>query len=227
MALVTDVLAPRRGARSRTVFLDHTEWRTTSADVVKALGIREGFIAPEAELEGLLDREEPPRARERAVRLLTYRERSTAELVARLTEDGYPRQVVDDAVDALVRMGLLDDVRFAQVSARVMTHVRGFGRSRVLRELAAKGIDPELARAALDEALPPDEERLAAEQLAAALAAKPGSTVDKVAARLARKGYAASIALDVARRAVDARCEAERDGESWDSCETSVDLREP
>ncbi len=48
MALVTDVLAPRRGARSRTVFLDHTEWRTTSADVVKALGIREGFIAPEA-----------------------------------------------------------------------------------------------------------------------------------------------------------------------------------
>lgn len=201
MALVTDIKSPRRGSKRRAIELDHSEWRETSSEVLASLGVRAGHIAPEAELAEALDEAEPKYARERALRLLTYRERSAAEMRARLLEDGYPEAVASDVVDALQRTGLLDDERFARMMARVLTQVRGMGRARALRELISKGVDAGLARACLDEALPPDAELEAAAKLAHALAARPAATVDRIAARLARKGYSASIALRAAREA--------------------------
>lgn len=212
MALVTDVKTPRRGTKRRILEVDHSEWRETSAEVLAPLGVRPGHIGPLAELEAAIDAAEPVRARERALRLLAFRERSAAELAGRLEEDGYPAQVVRATVDSLVRSGLVDDARFAAVTARGLTRVRGMGRSRALRDLAVKGVDPEIAREAVDEALPPDDEAEAAADLAHALARRPGATVDKVAARLARKGYAPALALRSARQALETLDEAGGDG---------------
>jgi regulatory protein len=198
--MVSDVVVPRRGAKSRVIYLDDTEWRTTSADVVSALGIRTGASVEVASLEDRLAVEEPLRARERALRLLVYRDRSVQELRARLVEDGYPEDVAVAVASRLESVGLLDDVRFAGATARVLTQTRGRGRAHALRELAAKGIDPEVALAAVDEALPADDEADAAATVARAFARKPGATVAKIAARLARRGYAIPIALAAARR---------------------------
>jgi regulatory protein len=226
MALVTDVSAPRRGSRLRVVSVDHSEWRTTSSDVLKAVGVRTGHVAPEDELSAAIAHEEPARARERAMRLLTYRERSSAEVAGRLTDDGYPLAVVDAVVADLQRAGLLDDARFVQVMARVLTQVRGMGRSRALRELASKGIDVEMARDALEEALPPEAEREAAHELAAALASRPRATVDRVAARLLRKGYAPSIALECAKRAVSDHAAEHAGGDIDADAYSTFDLHE-
>jgi regulatory protein len=203
MALVTDVIAPRRGSKRRVVELDHAPWRDTSAEVLAALGIRAGHIAPEDEIGAALDAEEPVRARERAIRLLAYRERSVTELRSRLVDDGYPEEVAARTVGDLERIGLVDDERFAGSLARVLTGVRGMGRSRALRELAAKGVDPEMAREALDENLTPEDEHDHALELARAVASRPGASFDRVAARLARKGYSVSVSLRATREAFD------------------------
>jgi regulatory protein len=201
MPLVTGVVAPRRGSRRRVVYLDDQEWRTTSADVLKPLGIKVGSIAPLDELERAIDEAEPVRARERALRLLTYRERSATELAARLAEDAFPQAVAAAVVADLERVGLVDDERFARMTARVLTQIRGMGRSRALRELASKGIGPDLAQEVVDEALPRKAEQTAADDLARALACRPKASVDRVAARLLRKGYTPPIALGAAKRA--------------------------
>jgi hypothetical protein len=87
MALVTEIGA-RRGSRRREVHLDGHPWRATSADVVKALELRVGHIEPVDDLAARVDAVEPRRARDRALRLLAYRDRSTGDLIARLSEDG-------------------------------------------------------------------------------------------------------------------------------------------
>lgn len=202
MALVTDIKTPRRGTKRRLIELDHAEWREASSEVLASLGVRTGHIAPEGELAEALDTAEPTYARERALRLLTYRERSAAEVRTRLLDDGYPESVADSVVEALQRTGLVDDERFARMMARVLTQIRGMGRARALRELTSKGVDAELARASLDEALPPEAEIEAAATLAHALASRPTATVDRIAARLARKGYSPAIALRAARDAL-------------------------
>lgn len=202
MALITGIVAPRRGSRLRMVQADHDDWRTTSADVVKALGLREGHIEPADDLAARIEAVEPRLARERAYRLLAYRDRTAHELRERLAQDGYPPAVAAALVADLTRMGLVDDDRYARAAARNLATVRGFGSSRVLRELEARGVDPGLAAAATEQALPAEDEEASALRLARALAARPAADVGRVATRLARKGFAPAIALRAARQAV-------------------------
>ena len=201
MARVTEISAPFRGSRRRVVWIDGAQWRVTSSDVLRAAEVREGGEARREVLASVIDREEPLQARARALRLLAYRERSTSELRERLLEDGYPESVGVAAVRALERVGLVDDLRFAAVSARTLVEVRGMGRSRAMRELIARGIAEQAASAALDATLTLDQERERAVALAVTLAARPSATFEKVARGLARRGYASALALDAARRA--------------------------
>jgi SOS response regulatory protein OraA/RecX len=201
LALITDI-GSRRGSRRRELHVDEQEWRATSADVVSALDLRVGHIEPLEDLTARIEAAEPRLARDRALRLLTYRDRSTADLMRRLSEDGYPAAVAGQVLADLTRVGLVDDARFASSTARVLATIRGFGRMRIMRELDVHGIDSELASAAVAEMLPEEEELDSALRLAKALAARPKADVSRVATRLVRKGFATPLALRAARQAL-------------------------
>ena len=81
----------------------------------------------------------PARAWERAVRLLTVRDRSEQELRDRLTAEGTSATVINATVRRLRQHGYLDDRRFARGAAESAVR-RGHGSERVRAELAAKGI---------------------------------------------------------------------------------------
>lgn len=202
MATVTGLVIPRRGSRRRTVVLDDAAWRETSAAVVAAAGINEGQLVDPDELAARIDEAEPQEARRRAIRLLEYRERSVSELVSRLIDDGFPEHVAQAVSTDLGRIGLVDDERYARMQARSLTQVRGMGRRRALRELAERGVDADVALAAVDEAMSLDDEREAALRLARKLATRAGADVGRVAGRLARRGFAPSVALSAARDAL-------------------------
>jgi regulatory protein len=201
--VLTDIRTPRRGSKLRQLMLDGEPWREACSEAIARIDLTVGADVEPAELEQALAEIEPTCARERAIRLLTFKERSTAGLTDRLTDDGYPPEVARNVVADLARIGLVDDERFAHMLARTVTKVRGLGRSRALRELLAAGIEPELAQTAVDEALPPDEEAETARRLAEAAARRPGATVDRVAGRLLRRGYRPAVALSAARAAVE------------------------
>lgn len=199
MALLTDIRVPQRGSRRRELVVDGDPWRTTSLDVVRSLTLRTGTIAPIDVLAARLDDAEPRAARERALLLLAYRERSSAELRTRLETDGYPAHIAADVVADLQHSRLVDDERFAAEMSRSLAKTRGLGRSRVLRELEWRGITHKAALAAVDDALSSEDEQASALALARALGARPGANIERVAARLVRKGFSTSLALRTAR----------------------------
>lgn len=199
MATFSDIRIPRRGSKVRLIVLDGEPWRTTSADVVARLELEPGGEVDPGDLGARIARAEAPSARERAIRLLTYRERSAAGLRDRLMEDGYSEEAASAVVADLERIGLVDDERFAHALARTLTHARGLGRGRITRELARAGLSDDIASAALEQALPPDAEFDAARRLARIAAAKPDATRDRVANRLLRRGYRPDVALAAAR----------------------------
>jgi regulatory protein len=203
VALLDDIRSPRRGSRARVLHLDGEPWRTTSLEVVRDLDLRVGLVIDKADFERDIDAAEPVRARERALRMLAYRDRAAEELRARLVQDGYAPAVAADVVADLLRVGLLDDTRFAASTVRALATVRGYGRTRVLRELQARGVDPSTAAAALAEAVSDDDEAASALRLARTFAGRAGTDVGRLAARLARKGFRPALALRAAREALE------------------------
>ncbi|MDO8848396.1 MAG: RecX family transcriptional regulator [Coriobacteriia bacterium] len=197
-AVVTGIRQHGRGSRRRTLYLDGDEWTTLPVEVLRDLDLREDDVVDTSELTERIASIAPVRARERALRLLMYRERSSFEITKRLSDDGYPEDVASLITEDLLRTGLVDDERFAESYARALIQARGYGRSRALRELSARGIAPELALSALEELAPDDGEDQRARVRARSLV-RPNDTVDRLAARLIRRGFSQSVALRAAR----------------------------
>jgi len=92
-----------------------------------------------------------------AYRVLRHRERSTTELRGRLEAAGYADEERENAIETLVRTGLLDDARFAELRARSLAE-RGAGDGHIRHELERAGIPSEIVEEAL-EAVEPEADR--------------------------------------------------------------------
>jgi len=123
-------------------------------------------------------------------------------MVRKLSRRGYGGEEVGTAVTRLRELGYLDDAAFAE------GHVRGRSSSRgpmaLSAELGARGVDREVAEAALDR-LSPDIELLGARRLADRLAgntryASYRELLHSVGAKLIRRGFS----IEVVRKACDA-----------------------
>ena len=128
--------------------------------------------------------------RERALDLLSRRDHSRVELRQKLIQKGARVEEIGPLLDELEDIGYLDDRRFAENFVRFRAG-KAWGRRRYGQELAKRGVDsnivkeilettPELAYQSMDEKL----RRLVEREL------NRGKEPDKVAASLARKGFA-------------------------------------
>lgn len=116
-----------------------------------------------------------------AAKALRHRDRSRAQIAARLEKAGVDAERTTRTLETLERVGYVDDTRFAAERAAALAE-RGFGDAAIRHDLEMSGVPQDLVADALA-ALTPEAER------AEALAAELGRT-SKTAARLARKGFA-------------------------------------
>ena len=179
----------------RLVFSDGSPTRTTSAAALKETGIQEGTeITPEA-LESELATIEPPLAKDRALRLLGYREHSSAELEHKLRDSGYPKPVAASIVARFVEVELVDDARFAGAWIRTR-HCAGYGARRIRQELERKGVAPETIDAAFEESATDGVDEFA--RASAALGSRQAhdrASRDKLVRRLIGRGFSLTVAI--------------------------------
>lgn len=193
-----ETAGPERRAR-RIVFDDGAEPRITSAAVVKSLGLEVGVSVDPTTLEQALHGCEYDLAKERALQLLGYRERSSAELVLKLDNTGYPHDISVAVMRRFVEVELVDDTRFASVWVR-SRRAAGYGARRIARELHEKGVDGQLVEAVLEQG------GEGADQLQAARAALRGrvprdrAEYNRLVRRLVSRGFELSVALEAVGR---------------------------
>jgi regulatory protein len=190
-------VGPERKAR-RLVFDDGSDPRLTSLAAVRKLGLEEGAEVCPQQLDDALTEVEEPLARERALRLLGYRDRSRAELTRKLSDSGYPDDLARRISDRFLQVGLVDDERFAAAWTRSRRAAR-IGPRRIERELLAKDIDPEIIADALATECPDDSQVDQAIQALRGAVARSAKQRDTLIRRLVAKGHA----LPVAVQAVD------------------------
>jgi regulatory protein len=146
-------------------------------------------------------------ARDRALNLLSFRDRSSRELEGRLLQAGFDHAEVSEALDGLSRAGLVDDERFARAVVEQEAGRRLSGRRAVAAALIRKRVDRETARAVLAELDESGDERARAQELAEARATRLRGLAPQVAHRrltdfLMRRGHAPATARDAASRAL-------------------------
>ena len=147
------------------------------------------------------EREPLEAARESALLLLRYRDRSVSEMSRRLKQKGYADEIVEDVIGKLSEVGLLDDSKFAALFARSKIAEKSWGPAKLRNELYAKGIAADLIDATIASAYEENDQReLASGLLNRRLRGKSGFTREEIKKHtdfLRRRGFSWDVVSDV------------------------------
>lgn len=175
------------------VELDESRKIYLHADIIADFDLHSDLEIDRAELRKIIYASNYRRAFQYALHLLDYRDYSYTEMFKKL-ENTYKNENMCFAVmKKLVKIGVINDARYAEKLARKFVEAKHFGFYRAKREMTAKGISSDLAEEALAQ-----YEDMAEENLAYLIERKYGrlltdktdrKSIEKVKSALVRYGY--------------------------------------
>jgi regulatory protein len=152
-------------------------------------------IGPPADVESV--------ARKILLDQLTGQARTRKELAERLAKRNVPDEVAARLLDRFEEVGLVDDEALARSWASSRQSSKGLARRALAQELRRKGVADEVARDALDEIDPADEEAaaraLVQRKLRSMTRLDDVTKARRLVGMLARKGYSSSFAFRIVR----------------------------
>ena len=91
-------------------------------------------------IEEVLLEEEKLKAKNKALKFLSYRQRSEKEVVDKLKKEGFSQEIIDKTVEFLKGYNLIDDLNFAKNFVMDKSNINKYGPERIKYELYMKGI---------------------------------------------------------------------------------------
>lgn len=144
---ITTLKIQKRNPERVNVYLDGRYAFSLAA--IEAARLRRGQVLSDGDIEGLKERDSFEKAHDRALRFLSYRPRSEAEMRRYLQSKAVSPAIEEEVIERLTRAKLLDDLAFARywVENRESFKPRGL---RMLRyELYQKGLSEDIIAQAL------------------------------------------------------------------------------
>jgi regulatory protein len=215
MPIVTAISASPRHPGRFDVLVDGRPMATLSLDAIERLRLAEGASVAGRE-EQLASAAAELKVYDRALNMLAFRARSSAELARLLVRKGEPKELVERAVGRLQEQGLLDDAAFAQSFTRSKVLGARQSKRRVQQGLAKKGVARDVSDAAIATVFEEEGvdqsavvEAAARKKLRSLVRLEPAVRRRRLYAFLARRGYDA----DDVRKVMEAVGEELRGGE--------------
>ena len=148
----------------------------------------------EQEIEAIEQGEIRQECLDRAMRYLSARLHGRSELRKKLLSQEYSPPMIDEVMDELVRLGYVDDQRFARTKALAAAQHRHHGPRRAMMELMRAGVKREIAQGAVREVYESNDNVAEARKLAQKQAARlrkldPQVARRRLAGMLARRGF--------------------------------------
>lgn len=166
-----------------------------SSKEVQQLNLIEGDELPSAFYEALLEKIILPKAKQKALAILKFMNRTESELRNKLSDAGFPQSIVDKAIQYVDGYGYLDDERLAEAYIRTRKSTKS--KLAIKMELMQKGVDSKVIELAFSEEYENEDEEdpeIEAIKKAIAKKAKLAEEMDfdskqKLIASLYRKGF--------------------------------------
>lgn len=195
----------RRATLRRPLASGGEEAVSVPVAVGKRLAARgDGLPLTRPELLALVDETALACARARIAELLGRRDYTALEVSAKLADEGYGAGAAERAVSWARSCGLVDDARYGAAFARAKA-LAGWGRLKVERELARRGVSVDELEGWPEEFFDPGDELERARALAARRRLTGRNDYEKIARFLYGRGFSRSVALDVAREVAQDR----------------------
>jgi len=193
---ITGFKSQKRAKMRVNVYLD--EQFAFGLAVIHATQLQVGQWLSDEAIAALQSADEVERAREYALNYLSYRPRSVAEMQRHLLKHGFGADAVTTVLQGLQRVGLVDDVAFAQYWVDNRARFRPRGRRALVQELMQKGISAQTIEIALAEY----DETVAAQQVAEEQGRRlahlpPDMFRRRLTQRLARRGFSYALIQEV------------------------------
>lgn len=195
MSVITAIVPSTRPQGRFVVEVDGKAAATVSLETIERLQLRTG--APYEPSREAVERDAAIfHVYDRALNMLAARGRASRELRRLLVRKGEPADVVDLAIDRLLRVGLLNDEAYARSVARARAVGQGHSKRRVQQELFRRGVDREVADDAIEETFAEEEvdedalvEQAARKKLRSLASLDPAVRDRRLYAFLARRGF--------------------------------------
>jgi regulatory protein len=185
---ITALKVQKRNPQRVNVFLDE-EFAFGLSRIVAAW-LTLGQELTDEEIAALKAKETYEVAFQQALKLLSYRQRSTSEVRRNLEEHGFGEGVILETLERLQRSGLIDDGRFAQNWVDNRNEFRPRSRRALYVELRQRGLDDADIEQALEDI---DDDELAYQAASRRASRWAGSEwpefQQKMTAFLARRGF--------------------------------------
>lgn len=200
MAIVTSIRATRGRNHLVTVSLDSGEALELTVDVVVENRLKVGQSLSEPAVHDLLQEDRAQRCYTAAIRSLSYRPRSEAEVRLKLRQGSFEADAIERTIARLRRQGLVDDHAFARFWKDSRQSIRPRSGRMVTQELRQKGISAEVAQGVASEVDDEESALSAARKRALRLAALDFAEFQRLlGGYLRRRGFS----YEVARKTVD------------------------
>ena len=141
------------------------------------------------------------KAKSDALRLLSFRPRSVAELRQRLKLKKYPESIIAPVIELLQKQHLLDDEKFAKLFANSRVNSRPAGKRQIELDLKKKGLPGDLIRRTMESLTDYDEKKTARDLVRRKKQKMSGVSDEKKKARLfgflQRRGFSSGVIFSV------------------------------
>ena len=186
--IITDIVPKRK--KLSAIYIDGEFALKLDTETVIASRYSVGSEITDEQLRELIDLSNEKLAKEKALRLISYRDHSKRELEAKISRTS-DRKSAQKAVERMEELGLVNDEKFARRYAEELVNSKHLSVRGARYKLEEKGIDRELAERILEE-LSPDP----AEHIGILIETKYRNALNdekgrrRTAAALQRMGYA-------------------------------------
>ena len=149
MKTISAVKVQRRGRERANIFLDGTFAFSLGKEVVEEQGLHLGQVLTDSQIEELVGADLFGKCYNAALRLLSYRPRSDAEIRTRLSRR-FGKEIIDRVLLQLKARQMVDDAAFAQFWRENRESFSPRSKRLLKLELRQKGIDPEVVDEVLE-----------------------------------------------------------------------------
>ena len=152
-----------RGKRQRySVHLDGVPVLELSDWTIGKCGLRTGDDLDEHSIDKIKSTEAQTQAKNIAINYLSYRQRSSKEIIEHLTKKGFTRDCADDVTRQLQSVRMVDDLEFARAFVRDRLKRKPTGQALLRMQLIAKGIPSSMTDMVLAELISQQNQRASA-----------------------------------------------------------------
>ncbi len=161
---ITKIETQKKRPHRYSVFLDGKFAFGLDDEIAAKFGLKKGQEVNEPTLKKILLGEDENKAKETALRFLSFRRRTEKEIKDKLKQKGFDENIIKRTVEKLKEYDLINDLEFATAWVKERLEYKPRGKRLLEQELWKKGIKKEVIKQVLNESCQ-DEDKSALDLL--------------------------------------------------------------